>query len=133
MKITEIINEEAQHKGVIDPEQQSTMSNTHTYDEQNMYRGSGYKHSRFVIAMAGAGAGDTPSVNMGDENWAAGSPVITPYHPVEEEMMDNAARHIGDTSKKTWGDRQSQEPDTVHKTSPVQPRKPVELRARTKK
>jgi hypothetical protein len=133
VKITEIINEEARHKGVIDAEQESTMSNTHTYPDQNMYHGSGYKHSQFVRALAGAGAGDTPSENMGDENWAAGDPIITPYHPVEEEMMDNAARHIGDNSKKTWGNRRSQEPDTVHKTSPVQPRGPVTLKSSAKK
>lgn len=132
MKITEIITE-AQRKGVIDAEQESVMSNTSTFPAQNMNHGSARLHRNFAMALAGAGAGDTPSINMGDENWAAGDSVTTPYHPVEDEMVNNAARHVGDTSKKTWGDRRSQEPDTVHKTSPVQARGPVSLKSSAKK
>jgi len=132
MKITEIITE-AQRKGIIDTEQESVMSNTSTFPDQNMNHGSARLHRNFAMALAGAGAGDTPSVNMGNENWAAGDAVTTPYHPVEDEMINNAAKHVGDHSKKTWGDRQSQEPDTVHKTSPIQSRGPVTLKSSAKK
>ena len=132
MKITEIITE-AQRKGVIDSEQESVMSNTSTFPDQNMNHGSARLHRNFAMALAGAGAGDTPSINMGNENWAAGDAVTTPYHPVEDEMINNAAKHVGDHSKKTWGDRQSQEPDTIHKNSPVQPRGPVSLGSSAKK
>lgn len=127
MKITEIINEAAQ-QGAIDPEHESVLGHTHTLPGQNMYHGSGYLHSRFIRALAGAGAGTTPSTNMGDENWAGGDPVIKPYHPMEEEMIDNAAQHIGDHEKTNWGTRKSLEPTTINHSSPVVARGPVQLK-----
>ena len=57
MRAKEFISEEK--KGVLNPEQESTMSNLSTYPNQNMYHGSGYLHSKFLKALAGAGAGDT--------------------------------------------------------------------------
>jgi hypothetical protein len=118
MKISEIITEGAQER-VINPEHESVLGHAHTLPGQNLYHGSGYLHSRFIRALAGAGAGTTPSTNMGDENWAAGDPVIKPYHPVEEEMIDNAIRHVGDKNRKKWGNSRSEEPENVHKISPV--------------
>ena len=127
MKITEIITEAAK-ENVINDEHESVLGHVHTQPDQNMYHGSGYLHSRFARALAGAGAGNTPSENMGDENWAGGDPVIKPYHPIEEEMIDNAAEHVGDHSKKNWGDRGSKEPTTINKSSPIQARGPVQLK-----
>jgi len=105
--------------GKMHPETKSVLSNTHTFPDQNMYHGSGYFHSRFLKALAGAGAGSTPDSHMGEMNFSSGDPTASPYHPVEEEMMDRAAKHIGDNSKRTWGKRTSEEPDGVHKVSPV--------------
>jgi hypothetical protein len=45
--------------------------------------------------------------------------VYTPFHPVEEEMIDHAAKHVGDTSKKKWGSNRSEESADTHKVSPV--------------
>ena len=127
MKITEIINEGAR-EGVIEPEHEAVLGHVLTMPGQNMYHGSGYLHSRFGKALAGAGAGSVPSVNMGDENWAGGDPVIKPYHPMEEEMINNAAQHVGDHEKKNWGTRKSIEPTTINRSSPVQARGPVQLK-----
>jgi hypothetical protein len=38
---------------------------------------------------------------------------------MEEEMLDRAAKNIGDKSKRTWGNRRSQEPNGTHTVSPV--------------
>jgi len=127
MKITEIITETAKSR-VIDAEHESVMGHAHTLPGQNLYHGSGYLHSRFIRALAGAGAGNTPNASMGDENWTGGDPVVKPYHPIEEEMIDNAAHHVGDHEKTNWGSRKSQEPTTVNRTSPMQARGPVQLK-----
>ena len=119
MKIKDIIIESGMQTGAIDPGNSNALSNTFTMPDQNMYHGSGYKHSQFVKALAGAGGGSVPSINMGDENWAAGNPVVSAYHPIEEEMIDNAAKHIGDNSKTLIGsNKKSQEGEDVHKISP---------------
>jgi hypothetical protein len=126
MKINEIITESS---GEMPHEHETVLGHVHTQPDQNMYHGSGYLHSRFFKALAGAGAGDTPSINMGEENWAGGDPVIKPYHPIEEEMVDNAAHHVGDHSKRSFGkDHRSTEPDSVNTASPVQARGPITLK-----
>jgi hypothetical protein len=105
-------------KGQLNPEQESTMSNLSTFPGQNMYHGSGFLHNRFIKALAGAGAGNTPDADMGEQPWDGGDPIYSPFHPVEEEMLDRAAKHVGDNSRRNWGDKRSLEPDTVHKISP---------------
>jgi hypothetical protein len=105
--------------GKINPETKAVISNTHTFPDQNMYHGSGYLHSRYLLAVAPAGAGDTPDAHMPVDNFASGDPTASPYHPMEEEMIDRAAKNIGDNSKRTWGNRRSEEPDGTHKVSPV--------------
>jgi hypothetical protein len=106
-------------KGKINPDAEKVIGHMHTFPNQNMYHGSGYLHSRFLKALAGAGAGDTPDAYMGEENFAGGDPIGRPYHPMEEEMIDRAAKHIGDGGKKTWGNRRSEEPTGTHTVSPV--------------
>jgi hypothetical protein len=108
-----------QKKDVIDKDQERAFSNTMTFPNQNMYHGSGYLHSQFLKALAGAGAGNTPDGDMGTQPWDGGDPVYTPFHPVEEEMIDRAAKHVGDTSKKKWGNDRSEESANTHKVSPV--------------
>jgi hypothetical protein len=127
MKINEIITESS---GTMNPEHEPVLGHVHTQPDQNMYHGSGYLHSRFLKALAGAGAGNVPSENMGEENWGGGDPIFKPYHPMEEEMIDNAAHHVGDYSKRTFGDRSSAEPATINKSSPVQSRGPIQLKSK---
>jgi hypothetical protein len=128
MKIKDIITENIlDEKGTIDSEQTHAFSNTSTLPNQNMYHGSGYLHSLYLKALAGAGAGDTPSENMGDKNWAGGDPIASPYHPMEEEMIDNAMKHIGDSGRKKWGSKRSEESPEVYKTSPARNPGPIKL------
>jgi hypothetical protein len=108
-----------QKKDVIDKDQERALSNTMTFPNQNMYHGSGYLHSQFLKALAGAGAGNTPDGNMGTQPWDGGNPVYTPFAPEEEEMIDHAAKHVGDTSKRKWGSNRSEESEDTHKVSPV--------------
>jgi hypothetical protein len=108
-------------KAKVPKEQIATWSNTSTLPNHNMYHGSGYLHSQFIKALAGAGAGDTPDADMGKENFAGGDPIVTPYHPIEEEMIDRANKAIGDNNRKKWGTRDSREPEDTHKVSPHKP------------
>jgi hypothetical protein len=126
MKIREIVVEST-HADSQPPEHVTAMSNVSTLPNQNMYHGSGYLHSTFLRALAGAGAGNTPSENMGKENFVGGDPMVSPYHEIEEEMIDNAMQAVGDTHRKKWGARNSHEPADVHRTSPIQARGPVKL------
>jgi len=120
MKIKDIITESGMKKNVIDDGVEKSMSNTFTMPDQNMYHGSAYKHSQFMKAIAGAGAGNVESMNLGDENWAAGNPVASPYHPIEEEMIDNAATHVGDHSKhQVSREKASIESPEIHRVSPT--------------
>lgn len=84
-----------------------------------MYHGNGYLHSRFMQALASAGAGDTPDENMINNNWASGDPIISPYHPLEQEMINRAMKHVGDNRQIKWGKARSEEPENTHKVSPV--------------
>lgn len=131
MKITEIIIEAK--GGKLSNEQSSVMNSVSTFPNQNMYHGSGYLHSRMLLALAGAGAGDTPDENMGEMPWEAGDPVFAPYHPAEDEMLERAAKHIGDTSQKSYTSKRSTEPDSIQKHSPVQARGPIALKSKKSK
>jgi hypothetical protein len=130
MKINEIITEEAM--GVINDTDKPVLGHVHTLPNQNMNHGSARLHWRFAArAVPAAGAGDTPDGDMGEENWHGGDPVYKPYHPVEEEMIDRALKHIGDSGgKRTMGNHRSEEPKDTHKQSPMQPRGPVQLKSK---
>jgi len=131
MRAREFIREDiTEEEGVMHHEHESAMSNLSTHPAQNMYHGSAYLHSQYLKALAGAGAGDTPDAYMGEPSWHGGNPVFSPYHPLETEMMDRAAKHVGDTSTKNWGDKRSIEPDNVHKVSPIKDRGPISLKGK---
>jgi hypothetical protein len=126
MKIRDIITENIlDGKGKIDPEIEHVLTITSTLPNQNMYHGSGYLHALFLKAIAGAGAGDIECENMGDKNWAGGDPVLVPFHPMEEEMINNAMKHIGDNNRVHWGSKRSEEAEEVNKASPFKPRGPI--------
>jgi hypothetical protein len=117
MRVYEFVTEGK--KAPIPKEHESAWSNTSTFPDQNMYHGSGYLHSKFVKALAGAGAGNTLDSDMGQENFAGGDPMVTPYHPIEEEMVNRAVKAAGGKAGKKWGSRDSREPNDTQKTSPV--------------
>ena len=119
MRAQEFITE-TMNTGKIHSHHIQTLNNVRTYGDQNMYHGSAFDHSRFLLALAAAGAGDTEDGHMPHENFIGGDPMYSPYHPVEEEMLDRAAKHVGDNSKRAWGGR-SHEPDDTHKVSPHKP------------
>jgi hypothetical protein len=120
MRSWEFITEALGKRGAgLNPEHKAVMSNLYTFPDQNMNTGNGHYHSRFLIALAGAGAGNTPDENMPKYPWDAGDVVYTPYAPEEEEMLDRTAKHMGDNSKTNWGNPRSEEPDSIHKVSPI--------------
>jgi hypothetical protein len=103
MKIVEIIFEGMRSR-VIHPEHADALNNARTYPDQNTSTGKlgSYGHWKYGIALAGAGAGDTPDNNMPDHNFMQGDPLFAPYHPLEKEMLDRAAKHIGDHSVRNF-------------------------------
>jgi len=119
MRAKEFITEKMK-KGSIAHTAYKTINNMRTYPDQNMSVGKTglYGHFDYGITLAPAGAGDTPDGEMPDQNWAKGDPMYIPYHPLERDMLDRAAKHVGDRSKKDWGGP-STEPEDTHHHSPV--------------
>jgi len=116
MRAKEFISE--MKKGEMQPHQRNVLNNPVTYPKQGQYGGDQYLHAQFLKALACAGAGDTPDAEMAPENWAGGDPVFIPYHDTEIEMLNRAAKYVGDNSKREWGGP-SKEPKDTHKVSPV--------------
>ena len=128
MRIKEIYESILDKKGRLDSDQAKTLSNTSTLPNQNMYHGSGYLHSMYLKSLASAGAGTTEDGPMPEKNWAGGDPIASPYHPVEEEMIDRAMKAVGDTGRVKWGNRRSEEPAHVNRASPVKNPGPITRR-----
>lgn len=123
MKITEIITEDLDP--ATDPmvgletetppqEHSAPIKNATTYPGQNMSDGSAYLNYRFGIALAGA-----PDFPAAAEPWIGGDPLFAPYSKEEMQMMDAAAKMVGDTSKRTHSSSRSQESSGTNKTSVV--------------
>jgi len=85
----------------------------------NKSDGSSYMQYRHGIALACAGAGDTPSIDMPADGAFSGDPVFASYADIEEEMIDNAAKMVGAHPVKKLSDIKSREHKDTHKTSPV--------------
>jgi len=85
-----------------------------TYDNQNMNHGHLHNHWRMGIALAGAPHIPTPATNF-----IAGNPMFHAYTAVEEEMLDYAAKQIGDTSGRNWASSKSMEREDTNKKSPT--------------
>lgn len=111
--------------GVIHPHHKAGLHNIRSYTDQNMSTGKTglYGHNQFLRAVAGAGAGNTPDGDMGTENFLKGDPMFSPFTEEEREMLDRAAKHVGDNSKVEWGNASS-ESEHTHKVSPVAQHKP---------
>jgi hypothetical protein len=96
------------------------LHNFRTNPDQNANLGKlgAIGHYNYGIALAGAGAGNTPDGHMPKDTYINGDPVFGAYTDVEKEMLDRAAKHMGDNSAKEWGGP-SRETDDTHKTSPI--------------
>jgi hypothetical protein len=119
MRAKEFITEKMK-KGAMAHDSYKTINNMRTYPDQNMSNGKTglYGHFDYGVTLAPAGAGDTPDGHMPEQNWAKGDPMYIPYHPLERDMLDRAAKHVGDNSKREWGGP-SVEPEDTHHHSPV--------------
>ena len=85
----------------------------------NKSDGSSYMQYRHGIALACAGAGDTPSIEMPADGAFSGDPVFASYADIEEEMIDNAAKVVGAGVTNRLSPNKSEERKDTHKTSPV--------------
>jgi hypothetical protein len=86
-----------------------------TYDNQNGHNNGGLrKYWRMGIALAGA-----PHIPTPDENFIGGNPMFHAYHPIEQEMLDFAAKQVGDTSNRKWSRSKSTEHSDTNKVSPI--------------
>jgi len=123
MKINEIIKEDLDP--ATDPmvgletdtppqEHAAPIKNATTYPGQNMSTGSAYLNYRFGIALAGA-----PDFPAAAEPWIGGDPLLAPYTKEEMNMMDAAAKYVGDNTKRVHSNSKSQEQSDTNKTSVV--------------
>ena len=85
----------------------------------NKSDGSSYMQYRHGLALACAGAGDTPDAPMEADGAFSGDPLFASYADIEEEMLDRASRLVGASPVNRLSDNKSREHDTTHKTSPV--------------
>ena len=85
----------------------------------NKSDGSSYMQYRHGIALACAGAGSTPSIDMDPDGAFSGDPVFASYADIEEEMIDNAAKVVGAGTTTKLSPNKSTESDDTYKTSPV--------------
>ena len=85
----------------------------------NKSDGSSYMQYRHGIALACAGAGDTPSVDMEADGAFSGDPVFASYADLEEEMIDNAAKVVGAGTTTKLSPNKSTERGDTGKASPV--------------
>ena len=92
----------------------SSMKSVTTMPNQNMNHGSARLHYRFGLAMAGA-----PDYPVESENWIGGDPLLAPYTQAEMDIINYAAKQVGDGGKQVWTNSRSQEMDDTYTTSPV--------------
>ena len=85
----------------------------------NKSDGSSYMQYRHGLALACAGAGDTPDAPMKADGAFSGDPVFLSYTDEEDEMLDRSSKIVGASPVNRLSDNKSREHDTTHKTSPV--------------
>ena len=91
----------------------------------NKANGSAYTQYRFGLALAGAGAGKTPSEITSAAGAFSGDPVLLTYTDEEGEMIKNAAIMVGAGKILPIGDRSSRESPETNTKSPFLPKGPV--------
>ena len=85
----------------------------------NKSDGSSYMQYRHGIALACAGAGDTPSIDMDPDGAFSGDPLFASYADIEEEMIDNASKIVGAGKTNRLSPNKSSESEDTHKASPI--------------
>jgi hypothetical protein len=98
----------------IEPDHKGALKNVTTYPNQNMNAGNQYMNYRMGLALAGA-----PDYPTKAASYIAGDPLLAPYTEEEMEMINFAAKQIGDSSRITHTSKRSEELSDVQKTSPV--------------
>lgn len=81
----------------------------------NKQGGSPYAQWRFGVAMAGAPDYDTEPAGA-----LAGDPLLTTYTDAERDIIHAAAKMIGAGEVRAVTKNESEEPDYINKSSPVQ-------------
>ena len=98
----------------ISAKHKAAVKNVTTFPDQNMNSGSAYKHYRFGLALAGA-----PDETVDADNYIGGDPFYSAYTQEEVDMINHAARQVGDKSMEVWSDGESREVEATNVTSPV--------------
>jgi hypothetical protein len=107
---SEIKNLEKSHIGAI--------KNMNSFPAQNQNSGSLYLNWRMGVALAGA-----PHYPMPMTNQIAGNPIFHGYTEIEQEMIEYAAKQVGDNSRVRLTDNDSNEAEGTNTDSPIAKRK----------
>lgn len=100
--------------GKLHPEQQSTMPRAHKFAGT---ADRTYDLNRAMMAVASSD-GETLTHPVDEESWIGRNNMAAPYTEIEHKMLHHAYASIGcDISDAS--PTHSQEPDTVHRISPV--------------
>ena len=113
MRAHEFINESSKIQPM-HPEHKSAIKGMNSFPNQQMNSGNATLNWRMGIALAGAPDFETPK-----NNYLNGEPVFYGYTPEEQEMIDFAAKQVGDKNKRTHTTGQSKEHESTHVVSPV--------------
>lgn len=109
----------AKPKAQLNPDHQSTSSGTHLARDPGGYDRI-YHLNRFMMAAACADGKDKNKIpNIDASSWNEKYNTIHPYTEAEHNMIHQAMATVPTDGGEIVKDHRSQEPDYVHKTSPV--------------
>ena len=121
MKINEIISESKTTE--LDPDHEAA----HTGNIVRARDVGGYDRvyhmNRLLMAMAKADGKSTKAVDSPADTWFEKYNTIHPYTDEETNMVKSALKTVPSQAQFVSKDKKSREPDHVHRTSPVNPKK----------
>ena len=121
MKINEIISESKTTE--LDPDHEAA----HTGNIVRARDVGGYDRvyhmNRLMMAMAKADRKSTKAVDSPADTWFEKYNTIHPYTDEETNMVKSALKTVPSQAQFVSKDKKSREPDHVHRTSPVNPKK----------
>lgn len=124
MRITEIIIENSDSPGAlvrdVPKDQMAAIKGARTSSDlsSNKSDGNAYQAYRHGLALACAGAGNTPDAPMPAEGSFSGDPLYVSYSSADDEMLDRAGK-IVNSNHKRLSKLKSEEQSDVIKHSPV--------------
>jgi hypothetical protein len=133
MKISEIILEVKDTPAdgsKLHPEQFAALKGAVSIPGISMNKANGSSYLAYRFGLALAGAPDYPTKAAGA---IAGDPLLATYTDAELEIINSAAEMVGAGKVIKMNDNRSTEAPYVNKTSPVQPRGPIQRRQSSKK